>query len=165
MSGIKENADVDVNVNGEKAEDQLTVLEQQAKKFRKEMERANKAGDIKGFKNAEKEFKAVNKQARQLARNTFDVEKVLKNLNRSTPKELSGALREMNKQINSGEIKRGSKQWKYYANQIRRVKNEQRRVNAELRATGPLMSRMAGKFNKYFAMMGTAAATVMGVVF
>ena len=160
-----ENANVNVNVNGEAAQDQLTVLQKQAKKFRLEMEKANKAGDVKGFKNAERDFKAVNKQARQLAKNTFDVEKVLKSLNKATPRELTRAYRELNRVINSGDVKRGSAEWKRYANNLKRVKAEQMKVNTEIRGSQPLISRLANGFNKYFMIIGSGIASLTGLIF
>lgn len=154
---INENANVNVNVNGEGAEEQLSVLQKQAKKFRLEMEKANKAGDIKGFKNAEKEFKAVNKQARQLAKNTFDVDKVMRNLSSAGPKEINRAIRELNKKLNDGSVKRGSAEWKKYTKQIRLAKTEQSKIRAEINGTTKATSKWMNMAKGLLPAIGFAA--------
>lgn len=165
MSEINENANVNVNVNGEAAEDQMSVLTQMAKNFRKEMEKANKAGDIKGYQKAERELKAVNKQARQLAKNTFDVDKVMRNLSSAGPKELTRVIRDLNRRLNDGSVKRGSAEWKLYTNRLRLVKTEQRKVNNEIRGSSSLLTRLSTGFNKYFGIMTAGVASLTGLVF
>lgn len=160
-----EQADVKVNVNGSEAEEKLQDLYRVAKKFKKELEDAWRTGDPKKIKEAEKNFKGATKEVNRLEKQLFDVDKVLRNLGGSSLKDLKRAQRELNKELNSGAVKRNSKDWKALTGKLRKVDTELRKVRMEMRGTQSMTSRMVNGFNKYFMMLGTFAASVVGIIF
>ncbi len=160
-----EQANVKVNVNGNEAEDKLQDLYQVAKKFKKELENAWRTGDPKKIKEAERNFRGATKEVNRLNKQLFDVDKVLRNLGGSSIKDLRRAQRELNKELNSGAVKRNSKDWKALTGKLRKVDIEMRKVRAEMRGTQSMTSRMVNGFNKYFMLLGTFTASVVGIVF
>lgn len=159
-----QQANVDVNVNGESAEQQLTVLAQKADIFRKKMESANKAGDIKQYTKAETALKKVNKQAKALEKQMWDVDKVLRNLGGSSMRDLLRSQRQLNQELNSGAIKRNSKEWTLLTGKLKRVNAEIMKVRGELKSTQPMLTRMADGFNKYFGLVAGLVASFTGVI-
>lgn len=147
-------ATVITTVNGQQAEKQLTVLSKKAADLRKRMDEANQAGDQVTFNKLEKEFRRVESQSRQFAKAAFSVDKVLKNLSTSTATDLKKTLRELNRQMNAPGIKRGSKEYKEYAAQIRSVKEELKSISKEQYSQQGFFSRMSGS-----AAMSIAAIT------
>ena len=77
---VQENAIVNVDVNGKPAEDKLNALQLEAKELKKQLEKAFKAGDVKSYEKHKKGLSKIKKEARQLEKQMFDVDKVMKNI-------------------------------------------------------------------------------------
>jgi len=159
-----ERSNVEVSVNGTQAEDKLKDLYNSAKKFKLELEKAWKTGDPKSIKKAENDFKNVTKEVNKLQKQLFDVDKVLKNLGGSSIKDLKKAQRELNSELNSGAVKRNSKDWDVLTSKLRRVDSEIKKVNMEMRSSQSLVSRMANGFQKYWSMLVTMGAGLVGAI-
>ena len=59
----------------------------------------------------------------------------MKNLSTATPKELRKTLAAINKELNSGNVARGSKEWQMYNQQLVRVKAELAKIIGVSRQT------------------------------
>ncbi|MDE7141577.1 MAG: phage tail tape measure protein, partial [Muribaculaceae bacterium] len=68
--------------------------------------------------------------------NAANVAEAMKRLGELSPKELRQTIRQINSELDSGRIPRGSEQWSEYTQKLALVKEELRRVNAELQAGG-----------------------------
>jgi len=154
-----------VLLNGEQAKQELTALEQKANNLKWRLIEANEAGDGKAFTKLSKELKETQKEMKQLAKDSFDLKKVLDNLSGSSMKDLAKAKKELDKQLGSPTIVRNSKEWKELQTQLRAVKSEMSAVNDESRIGESSSSRLANGFNKYFSMLTAGLAAITGVVF
>lgn len=161
----REKAIVDVDVNGEPAKDQLNALQLKAKELKVQLEKAFKAGDVKGYNKLKTELGKVGKEAKQLEKQMFDVDKVLRNLGGSSLKDLRRAQQQLNRELNNGAVKRNSKDWNLLTGKLKKVGAEMTKVRMEMRGTQSLTTRLANGFNKYALMLGTFSATLIGVVF
>lgn len=161
----KEHAEVEVDVNGQPAENKLNALQVQAKELKIELQKAFEAGDVKSYEKQKAALGKIKKEARSLQKQMFDVDKVMRNLGGATPKELRTTLNLLNREFNSGDVKRGSKEWVLLKGRIQKVKTELNKVQSELRTTQPLLTRVSNGFNKYFGMITAGAATLTGVIF
>jgi len=139
---MHENAQVDINVNGKSAQKQLSALEKSAEKYKKELVEANRAGDLKGYKKAKKNLDSVNKEMRQLKKQTFDVNKVVNNLSTATYNDLRKSARKLNKELNNME--RNTKQYAAKKKQLAAVRGEMSKHRNELRGTNKLWANMKG---------------------
>jgi TP901 family phage tail tape measure protein len=165
MADIVNQAQTRVSVDGQQAENELKTLEQLAKKYRDAMLAASKAGDTKAYERARKQLAGVDKDMRNIIRSSFDVNKVLNNLSSAGPKDLRKALAQLNKELNSGKVARGSKEWEELQRKIRAVREEINKINSEQSLSRSPWERMTDGFNKYFGLATTFLASITGLSF
>lgn len=165
MANIVNQAQTITTVDGQQAEQELKKLEVLAKAYKDRMVEATIAGDRKAFDKSSKELKQVNREMQSVIRSAFDVNKVMNNLSTTGPKDLKKALQQLNKELNSGKVARGSKDWDELQRKIKAVRSEITKINAESQVTQSTWSNMANGFNKYFAVVTTVIASVTGLSF
>lgn len=118
---------VETRINGKQAKAELAEMQQRCKDLQKAYTDAAKAGD-KSAKDIYKELKTARQELRQMQRDVVNVDNVLKNLSKASPKELSTTLRTLTRQLN--DIERGSAAWEEQRRKIAAVKAELQKVNA-----------------------------------
>ncbi len=117
---------VETRINGKQAKAELAEMQQRCKDLQKAYTDAAKAGD-KSAKDIYKELKTARQELRQMQRDVVNVDNVLKNLSKASPKELSTTLRTLTRQLN--DIERGSAAWDEQRRKIAAVKAELQKVN------------------------------------
>lgn len=162
---INETATVEVKVNGEEAKQELKSLESIASGLKKELAEAYNAGDKSKIKQVTSELRKTEAQIKTLKRDTTALTEVMNNLDKATPKELRATLTAINKQLNSGYIKRGSAEWKMYQQQAKLVTAELQKIKMETMETTSWLERMNNGITKWGGMIATAAAALTGVSF
>ena len=128
---INEKATVEVQVNGQQARQELNQLREYATNLSAALEKAYEAGDKKQIKALTKELKYVNSQMKTLQRTSMDIDKVMKNLSTTGPKELRQTLKTINAELSSGRVQRGSEEWNKYAQAARQVNDELKKIKEE----------------------------------
>jgi TP901 family phage tail tape measure protein len=149
-------------LNGEQAKKELDEMRVHAQTLSRTIDDLRKSGNHALAKTLEPDLKAARKSMNDLRKQTIDVNHVLNNLNTARPKDLKDALTAMNKQLDSGKIKRGSKDWNDLNMNIRRVRGELNKIAVESQISESRISRIANGFNKYFAGATAAIASVTG---
>ena len=162
---INETATVEVKVNGEEAKQELKSLESIASGLKKELAEAYNAGDKSKIKQVTSELRKTEAQIKTLKRDTTALTEVMNNLDKATPKELRATLIAINKQLNSGYIKRGSAEWKMYQQQAKLVTAELQKIKMETMETTSWLERMNNGITKWGGMIATGAAALTGVSF
>ena len=165
MADQQQTATLTVLLNGESAKAELGELQQKATDLAKRIDDARKAGNKTFANQLQKDLNAVNKSMKTLQKETIDTTKVLNNLSKATPRELSRTLSSLQAQLNSGKIKRGSKEWDYLQISIRKVRAEMRSVSSESAVAESSLTRLSNGFNKYFGMATTFLASITGISF
>ena len=160
---INERATVEVQVNGEQAKRELKSLESYATSLKGRLAEAYKAGDTKQIKYLESELKKTNAELKVMRINAKNIDVAMENLSTKGPKELKGILRDINAQINSGKVKRGTAEWAQYQAKLKEVKMEIKKVSGEIRESEGLLTRFNNQFNKWGAMAASAIAALTGV--
>lgn len=160
---INQVATVEVRVNGEEAKQELKNLEKIASGLKKELADAYEAGDTSKIKQVTSELRKTEAQIKTLKRDTTALTEVMNNLDKATPKELRATLTAINRQLNSGYIKRGSAEWKYYQQQAKLVTAELQKIKTEVQETEGWLSRFNNGFAKWGGLLATGAATITGV--
>ena len=162
MSSINTNATVTLTVNGKQAQDMLDNLKKKSQDLEHAIENAAKAGNKVELRRLQKELKQTNRQIAQIESATAGVEKVLKNLDRATPKELNKTLTTLRKQLNG--IERGTEQWHRQAEAIKRVKAELAKVNTELTVGEGFWDRFNRKMNDWQTTLMGMIAAATGII-
>ena len=139
----------------------LRIKEDLEKKASTKKLTKNEANDLRKFTN---EVVSCERQLSKLRSTKEQVEKVMQNLSTTGPQELRNTLAALNKEIESGKIKRGTDDWKRYQKAIRDVNTELRKVQDEQKAVEKFsFSGMLQKTaNLWMAFQG-AMATVTGL--
>lgn len=160
---IDQVATVEVRVNGEEAKQELKNLETIASGLKKELADAYQTGDTSKIKQVTSELRKTEAQIKTLKKDTTALTEVMNNLDKATPKELRATLTAINRQLNSGHIKRGSAEWKYYQQQAKLVTAELQKIKTEVQETEGWLSRFNNGFAKWGGLLATGAATITGV--
>lgn len=160
---INQVATVEVRVNGEEAKQELKDLEKYATSLKGQLADAYKAGDTSKIKQVTSELRKTEAQIKTLKKDTTALTEVMNNLDKATPKELRATLTAINRQLNSGYIKRGSAEWKYYQQQAKLVTAELQKIKTEVQETEGWLSRFNNGFAKWGGLLATGAATITGV--
>lgn len=144
-------------INSDQAQKKLDIINNKLETARAKREAAFEKGNSQSLQAYTKEIQNLERQATRLQSRAQTVAKTLGNLDKATPKELRSTIREINKELNSGKIERGSKEWHTltYAMQkaeaeLRKIKEEQ---NAATTAFGDTISALG---NKWFGMVSIA---------
>ena len=162
MSNINSNATVTLTVNGKQAQDMLDGLKKKSQDLEKAISKAAAAGNKADLKKLQRELKQTNRQIQQIESATVGVEKVMRNLDKATPKELNKTLQTLKKQLNG--IERGTEEWHKQCDAIKRVKAEIDKVNMELRESEGRWSKFNRIINEWQTTIMGAAAAVTGLV-
>jgi TP901 family phage tail tape measure protein len=160
MTTQQETAVLSVFLNGEQAKDEIGKLEKHADSLRRTIKAVGKDSAL-GKKYSRELVDTLN-NVKALQKGVVEVDKTLKNLSEATPKELTQTLRELNRQLHFSGIKRGSQEWQLLAENIRKVKEEQRKVNAELQVAESGLSGLSKGINKYFGAFAAGIASLSG---
>lgn len=160
---IDQVATVEVRVNGEEAKQELKNLETIASGLKKELADAYEAGDTSKIKQVTSELRKTEAQIKTLKKDTTALSEVMNNLDKATPKELRATLTAINRQLNSGHIKRGSAEWKYYQQQAKLVTAELQKIKTEVQETEGWLTRFNNGFSKWGGLLATGAATITGM--
>lgn len=163
MSDYQTNSTVTVNVNGKDAENKLSQLRQRADDLRNAIARAGAEGDKVNQEKFRKELRQTTKEIRLMESSTAEVERVMKNLNRATPRELQRTLTQLNKELKNME--RGTSAWDAQTNKIRQVRAELDKVNSSLREHESWFSRINRKLNDWGVTIAAVVASLTGLVF
>lgn len=163
MSDYQTNSTITVNVNGKDAENKLSQLRQRADDLRNAIARAGAEGDKVNQEKFRKELRQTTKEIRLMESSTAEVERVMKNLSRATPRELQRTLTQLNKELKNME--RGTSAWDAQTNKIRQVRAELDKVNSSLREHESWFSRINRKLNDWGVTIAAVVASLTGLVF
>lgn len=155
-------SDVELNVNNQQAKRSLGEVRAELKKLQEAWLATAQSGDKAMRDKIQKQINACNRELRQMESGAKSVERVMGQLNKATPSELNKALKFLNQELKT--IERGTPAWDAHVQKIRQVKAEIDKVNAELKQSESLMTRMKNRINEWGATAATAAAALTGVV-
>ncbi len=162
MANYNTTANIVLTVNGKQAQKMMTTLEKEAQRLEKQIAKAATAGDKATMKRLQRELNATKRAMEQLKGTAFDVDSVLRRLDKSSPKELQRTLKTLQQQLSG--IERGSAAWNAHVAKIQAVKAELARVNATLATQQSLWTRFNSWLNNcQTALLGMGAA-ITGLV-
>lgn len=140
MASIYEEAELKININGENAKKELQDLRTHLANLNVELDEARKKKDWEATKSLNKDILETRKRIREVQSETANLSEAIAHINTATPKELNKMLRDINAALNSGHVERGTRQWEEYTEAARRVKEEIKNVNDEMKYTGETLS-------------------------
>ena len=151
-----------VILDGKQAEQELDNLTAKAKKYRDAMLEATAAGDTQTQKRLQQQLKATNTEIRNLKKEAFDVDRVLKNINGASFNELSQAVRKATNDLK--KMQQTDPGYQAQQQKVVALKTKLGELSNEQKAHTPLWSRMAEGANNYFSIITAGAASLAGLV-
>jgi hypothetical protein len=154
-NNIVDQAKVAVALDGRDAETVLGELTAKTEKYTDALTKAFQAGDKVGMKNALKDLKETERQMAAVQKQTFDVTKVMKNLNGTSLKNLQAAERELNAELS--KMNRGTQDYINKSKDLQKVSAEIRKVKTEMSGVSTQSGGLAGQFKQLLPALGTTA--------
>ena len=125
---------VTLTINSEQAQSKLDDINRRLEQARLKRQDAFDRGDGKALQAYAKEIKSLETQATRLSSRAQTVEKVLRSLDSATPKELKATIKEINRELNSGNVERGSEQWQALTRSLQEANKELQKIKDEQKA-------------------------------
>ena len=155
-------ATVELLINGQQAQQTLNQLRQNALQLETAIAKAAATGNKTDLKRLRKELTDTKRQIREIESATQQVEHVMRNLDKATPRELNKALQTLNRQLDYME--RGSEAWRAHVEKIKQVKAELKSLNSQLRDTEGFWTNLNRRLNDWQTSIMAAAAATTGLV-
>lgn len=159
-----EEARVTLRVDTDSARKKFDSLEKRATELRGKLADAFRVGDPKGIREINKELQATERQMTAMRTNAANIRAAMERLDESTPKQLRKTIADINRELSSGRVQRGSREWDMYTQAVRKAKAQLQELQAEQRNTEGLLSRLNRKFNDWGAGLAASMAAFAGVV-
>ena len=150
-------------LNAEEAKKQLDELQQKVVKLRKEKEDAATKGDWPTFNRLKKELDKANNDIRAMQNSAQKVDRVLGNLSAAGVKDIRQTITAINKELESGAIKRGSEEWKFLNEQLKRCKVELKAIRNEGTEGMPAWQKFMKFLNDSWGGIFVIAQSVSGI--
>ena len=122
---------VTLTINSDQAQRKLDDINRRLEQARLKRQDAFDRGDGKALQAYAKEIKSLETQATRLSSRAQTVEKVLRSLDSATPKELKATIKEINRELNSGNVERGSEQWQVLTRSLQEANKELQKIKKE----------------------------------
>ncbi len=159
-----EEARVTLRVDTDSARKKFDSLEKRATELRGKLADAFRVGDPKGIREINKELQATERQMTAMRTNAANIRAAMERLDESTPKQLRKTIADINRELSSGRVQRGSREWDMYTQAVRKAKAQLQELQAEQRNTEGMLSRLNRKFNDWGAGLAASMAAFAGVV-
>lgn len=150
---------VTLALNTEQAAKKLSELTSKLQEAQRLKQQAFERGDAKAYALYTSEAKKLERQQERLVSRTQAVTRTLQSLDRATPKDLKSTITEINRQLNSGAIERGSKEWNTLTAAMANAKTELQKIKEEQKA----VTQDSSFSTKLSSAWTTVSAAVSGV--
>lgn len=133
-------------INSEQALRKLDDINRRLEQAKLKRQEAFEKGDGKALQAYTKEIKSLEAQAARMQSRSQTVEKVLRSLDSATPKELKATIKEINRELNSGNVERGSEQWQALTRSLQAANQELQNIKNEQKAATTTVAPQGGLF-------------------
>ena len=136
---------VTLKVNGDEAKNKISNLLDQLSTMRQRLRELSSIPVVQLTPSQKKEIKGLTsditkteKELRRMQSSAQAADHVLSQISSANLKELKTTLRDLNRELNSGDIQRVSERWNQLAAKAREIKTEIQKVNEEFKVTKEL---------------------------
>lgn len=150
-----------VRLNTEQAKKEISALEKKIEDLRKKQ--SSYAPDSKQFKNLEKEINKNVKQLEMMENRMNTVNKAIRNMSDAGPKQLRNTIKDINELLNSGNIKRGSEEWKALTAAMKEANTELAKIKNESKASQPALSKFFKFLNDSWGGIFVLVQSISGI--
>lgn len=150
-----------ITLNTEQAKKEIDALDTKIASLRKKQE--GYAPDSKQFKKLATEI-SKNEQKLKLMKNRMDsVNDALRNMSTAKPKQLKDTIKDINALLNSGNIERGSQEWKALTASLKEANTELMKIKNESKASQSTFSKFFKFLNDSWGGIFVIMQSVSGI--
>ena len=162
----QQEAEVILKVNDKNAREKFEKLQAQAADLRQKFAEAFRKGDTRGIDSINKELQKVDKQINNMRINAANIRAAMVRLNEASPRDLQRTIKMINNELNSGRVKRGTKEWDDYVAKLKQVQAELSKVKKEMQPDNSksFIDKIKDGINDWGATAAAATAAFAGVV-
>lgn len=156
----------EIDLNARQAQSELKKLEEQQKRLKDQQKALYESSSAKNHQLAadmQKDIDNVSTKIREQKKYINGLSTAVSNLSNASYKELSQTVKVLNKQLRSGDIPKGSKEFKAMAERIKDARREMQKFNDATKDQQSFLSRAADKLNKYQTAIGAAVGSIAGI--
>lgn len=150
-------------INAEEAKNELEALQRKIVELSAKKEKAANEGDWKTFNKAKHEIDSALKEMDKFGASAQRVNKTLNNLSDAGIKEINRTIRLINGELKSGAIKRGSEEWQFLNEQLKRCKAELKDIRAEGSEQMSMWGKITGFLNKNWGAITQIVSCISGL--
>lgn len=143
---------IELIINNKQALQKLDELKKKKEELQIKQKTALDAGDADAYNLYTKELRKVNKEIERVETRAKTMSQALRNLDKSAPNQLQRTLRELQRELNSGKVQRGSAEWNTLTKAIRDTKMAMASVNDEIKSV-KLGDRLAAWGQKWAGLI------------
>lgn len=158
-----ETAKATIYLDGKQAEAAIDALKTKSKELKVQLEQAKKAGDSITMKKLENEIRATDAASRSLLKDSFDVERVLKNINKVSWRDLEKAQKSVISEMK--RMERGTEAFAAKEKNLKKITDELNKTRGAAKGSESMWTTMANGANKYFNMITIGVAALTGIIF
>ena len=133
-----------IKLNTEQAKGEIDKLSKKVDELKKKRSLIDPL-DVKALEKINKEIKKEEANLAAVEGKYQKIERTIKNMSAAGPKELRDTIKSINALLNSGNIERGSTQWKYLTSTLKEANTELAKIRTETKASQSAF----GKFFKF----------------
>lgn len=162
----QQEAEVILKVNSKEAQQKLEKLESKAADLREQFADAFRKGDTRGIDNLNKQLQKVNKEINNMRTNAANIRAAMVRLDEASPRDLQRTIKMINNELNSGRVKRGTKEWDDYVEKLKEVQAELSKVKKEMQPDNSksFIDKIKDGINDWGTTAAAATAAFAGVV-
>jgi len=165
---------IELHVNDKDAKENIEQLRKKVEELNRQKQQAEQVLSDKSSTDAQRKRTAemlqrisseLRKSTRELERSENRVEALtngLRRMDKQTPKELQKTIRQINAELNSGAVKRGSEQWDAYTEALKSAKKELQdiRKQQEVEEDKSFGDKISGFGNKWVGTVASIAGSM-----
>ena len=126
----------EIILNSQQAQNEIKKVKAQADDLRKKVADATAAHDVKAAQKYGKELDKIERKYQTMITSQERIANTLRDISQATPKDLRDTIKAINRELNSGNVKRGSEEWRALQEQLGKAKAELRAIRQESEAAG-----------------------------
>ena len=150
-------------INSEQAQNNIAKLEKQLDEVKRRRDKALAEGKIDVWKAANKEIDSINKKLEKQRAIVTAQSKTIENISTAKAKELKTLIGQINKELDSPHIKKGSEEWKALVAVLKDAKTELREMTEATREQESAWGKFTGFLNKNWGAITQIFGAVTGI--
>lgn len=157
----KDTKTVELLLNSADANRKLDEINNKLEIARAKKEEAFENGNAEALKVYSSEVRKLERRQAALKTRARSVTEVLRDLDHATPDKLNKTIKEINRELNSGAVERGSRQWDVLTESMRRAKAELKKINKERESNEQSFTDRLKNWGDYWVGFAATAYTAI----